>query len=95
MACAACGKFRKGTYGDFIAGHICSCKSPPIDRDSITPEERSMLNYFFVDKGDVSKWAGWEDFADRHPAIKVAHLQYRETVETAEKNFKDLLDSLL
>lgn len=103
MICIFCGmeksiySYKKSTRLQIPNTPTCRCvriKVPVVKVDQITDEERSMLNYFFIDKGDVTRWVGWEEFSKRHPEIKQEHDHYRERITHAELMFREVLNNI-
>lgn len=57
-------------------------------------DDYNMINYFYFHKGDITRWASWEDkkplFEKYHPEL----IDAIKRVESAEKTLKVIIKNL-
>lgn len=56
----------------------------------VSEEDYNSLEYFHFDKGDVTRWVGWDEFAEKHPHVKLAY----EQMINQQKIFESVLKGL-
>lgn len=62
--------------------------------EPLTQEELDMINHFHFDKGDITRWIGWEDTL---PRVEVHHphlLKAMKDVEIAERILNSVVRDL-
>lgn len=63
--------------------------------DKLTHRDLSMIEYFHKMKGDITRWAQWEE---KKPLIKEEYpelIDALERVEIAEKTLNKIVDSIV
>jgi hypothetical protein len=62
--------------------------------EELTEEDYRMVMYFYLEKGDVTRWCSWEDkqdlFKEKHPELLHAFKQ----VEIAEKTLNAVIEKI-
>lgn len=56
----------------------------------ITYEESQLIDHFHNDRGDITRWVGWDNFCIKHPEVKAAF----DNMENARKIFELVINGL-
>lgn len=56
----------------------------------ISEGDAAMLIYFHHDKGDITRWCDWDEFAKKHPEFQRAF----DRMEDARRDFENLIKTV-
>lgn len=60
----------------------------------ISEDDKSSLEYFWKEKDDVKRWAGWKDFANSNPQFVIRVEEYERSLRNARLVFEADLKAL-